>query len=567
MQARIASLYIIFLLLISSVLSVWSQVNNPLLPDSPGEQLQLYTDRGFYCVEEEILFSAHYSIDKSTGLSELSKVLYVELIEWNGKKISAVKVPFVEGIGSGKLDIPRELSSGNYYLRSYTKWMRNFSPYLYSYVPLRIINPYSKEIEKGDYVDAVSSMMMLVGEQTVKEGIALPGFQSEFGSRERVEFDIVLSDKRLSGRYVISISRSADLEDEVSHLSLSPEYQIENHNDKIKFFPENNTISLDGKALHRIDQNPVKGMDVVLCSTLDPFYFFISTTDEKGDFYFSLPNYEGKHQFCLTSLYGAADDVVFHINNDFCTREITLPYIPFKLNEEELSIAMEIVINAQLLKLYKVGDSFADSSDKTPFYGSPLNTIIIDEYIQLRDLREFIFELVPDLNIVGRNNKSYLEFEKRSNLSVFPPLLLIDNIPVPNGEQLLSLPSSSIDRIELISGGYIINNNMFSGLISIFSKEGDLGGMDLQEQNQYFELQLFAGGIPAVDYNPQPSSPHDANTHNLLYFNPGIVLDGREPLTISFNTGDALGRYTLKVRGISDSGDPVLFKQHEFTVK
>lgn len=108
---------------------------------------------------------------------------------------------------------------------------------------------------------------------------------------------------------------------------------------------------------------------------------------------------------------------------------------------------------------------------------------------------------------------------------------------------------------------------MFSGLISIFSKEGDLGGMDLQEQNQYFELQLFAGGIPAVDYNPQPSSPHDANTHNLLYFNPGIVLDGREPLTISFNTGDALGRYTLKVRGISDSGDPVLFKQHEFTVK
>jgi hypothetical protein len=44
------------------------------------------------------------------------------------------------GFGNGYLVIPGFLNSGNYILRGYTNWMKNFSPDFYFEQPIMIVN-------------------------------------------------------------------------------------------------------------------------------------------------------------------------------------------------------------------------------------------------------------------------------------------------------------------------------------------------------------------------------------------------------------------------------------------
>jgi len=560
MHYRKSAISIIFFMLVTAVSPVFSQLNKPDLPEFSGEHIHLYADRNLYCVGENIQFSALYSTSDMGDLL-FSKVLYVELIGWNGRKINAIKVPIENSIGSGSLKIPAELSSGNYYLRCYTKWMRNYSPYLYAYSPVKIINPFSTEIDKGE---AGNSILRLEEDNTLPsgEGIVLSGLPAEAGCREELSFDLILKDKHFAGTYVVSISPDVENSNSIPSPVLPAGINDESGMEEIKFLPENNSITLDGRAFLGTDQSPATGLDVVLCSTIDPFYFFISSTDEDGYFYFNIPSNTGAHQFCITPLYETVEDIQLLIENGYCTREIELPYIPFTLEENEMKVAEQISINAQLQQFYSGPDTIGPVF-RLPFYGAPTNTVYVDKYIQLGSLKEFIFELVPDLNIAGRNNESYLVFEQRSNLSSYPPLVLLDNIPVPNNNELLSIPSSYFDRIEVVSGGYLINTSMFSGLVCIFSRAEDSGNLDIQQQNQYFELQLF----PHDDHSAPLESPRIADARNLLYFNPGLELDGTTPQTIRFTTGDAKGKYTVKIRGLSENGNPVLFEPFSFTVK
>jgi hypothetical protein len=70
---------------------------------------------------------------------DLSKVAYVEVIDRNhGQQMSE---DCDEGrSGNGSFFIPLTLNSGNYLLRAYTSWMKNFSPELYFEKQLAIVN-------------------------------------------------------------------------------------------------------------------------------------------------------------------------------------------------------------------------------------------------------------------------------------------------------------------------------------------------------------------------------------------------------------------------------------------
>jgi len=92
-----------------------------------GETIRLFTDQNIYCVNEKIYFTAEYSCANELDSLAWSNVLYVELIKWNGNKLVQMKLNLTRPETSGVIIIPGNLLSGNYYLRAYTKWMRNFS--------------------------------------------------------------------------------------------------------------------------------------------------------------------------------------------------------------------------------------------------------------------------------------------------------------------------------------------------------------------------------------------------------------------------------------------------------
>ena len=149
-MTRILFYYILYFFVAFYVAAQTPQGDQPALYDLPaesGEKIQLFTDRSLYCVNEKILFSANYIYDYGIAFIDWSTVLYVELIRRNGDKLAQGKFPFDKNGSSGCLEISKDIISGNYYLRAYTKWMRNYSPDEYAYIPLTIVNPFETKTD------------------------------------------------------------------------------------------------------------------------------------------------------------------------------------------------------------------------------------------------------------------------------------------------------------------------------------------------------------------------------------------------------------------------------------
>jgi hypothetical protein len=104
------------------------------------EKLFVHTDKTFYLAGETIWFKI-YSVDASFHKPmESSSIAYIEVISRELKPVLQTKIPMLHGSGNGSLTIPGFLSSGNYTLRAYTSWMKNFPPEFFFEQNIQIVN-------------------------------------------------------------------------------------------------------------------------------------------------------------------------------------------------------------------------------------------------------------------------------------------------------------------------------------------------------------------------------------------------------------------------------------------
>lgn len=106
------------------------------------EKIYVHTDRDQYLTGESLWFKI-YNVDgvKHKPLN-ISKVAYLELVDQNNEPILQIKSEIAEGKGDGSIFLPASINSGNYYLRAYTNWMKNFEPEFFFHKPISIINPF-----------------------------------------------------------------------------------------------------------------------------------------------------------------------------------------------------------------------------------------------------------------------------------------------------------------------------------------------------------------------------------------------------------------------------------------
>src|SRR6185503_12603187 len=133
----------IILLAASFICRAQKMTANPL-----PEKVTAYTDRTLYISGEQVLFSAFLTNDDHVSY-DASHILYVEIISPDGKSISGSKFQFENHSASGCVNIPEETISGVYYVRAYTKFMRNAGPESFSYNPIKIVNPLRNDILEG----------------------------------------------------------------------------------------------------------------------------------------------------------------------------------------------------------------------------------------------------------------------------------------------------------------------------------------------------------------------------------------------------------------------------------
>jgi hypothetical protein len=119
------------------------------------EKVFLHTDKTVYAIGEILWFKA-YITDAVNNFSYLSKICYVEIITTDKRVLLQGKIGIDSGRGNGSFLLPASIRSGNYLIRAYTNWMRNFGSNTFFKQPITIINPNKKpELKKANTPDSI----------------------------------------------------------------------------------------------------------------------------------------------------------------------------------------------------------------------------------------------------------------------------------------------------------------------------------------------------------------------------------------------------------------------------
>lgn len=123
---------------------------NSLAQHDVREQVYVHLNSTMFVSGETMHFSAYCSSRFTGKPSELSKILYVEIVGENGP-VHQGKIKLDNGRGNSRFFVPSSIPSGQYRLLAYTRWMKNFDDYYHA--PVLIVNPFEEYANPPELVD------------------------------------------------------------------------------------------------------------------------------------------------------------------------------------------------------------------------------------------------------------------------------------------------------------------------------------------------------------------------------------------------------------------------------
>ena len=519
------------------------------------EGLVLLTDRGHYISGEIINYKAFYRRPAESSDAAWSRVLYVELILPNGTPLVQSKV-LLDTSTSGSLLIPEGLSSGSYYLKAYTRWMRNCGPENFVYTSLRIYDPYNEQVLPVDTlgweprpVETLLNQPEMHGSDMLECLLA----KDSYGTREEVVADLNWNFSYAPANLTISVARSG-LQGDQSYFRPGCSEDKQGASD---ILPEIQGLSLTGQAVSFTDMTSAPYATIYVSVLGGDRDFFCNYSDSAGRFYFSFPGYAGERDLFVSAYHSEIDDLELLIDRDFSQDALQLPSYPVRLNDTLTELITEMSVNAQVSQQYypkQVLIQETQAPEELLFYGKPTSSIKFDDFVNLPTLEEYFVEVVPQVAVRRSGGVRRLVLQgKHPDLSIYPPLLMIDGVAIFDIEAVLAVSPRLIDRVEIVNAPYIRGNVSFGGIISLISKNNDLGYIDLPSSGllvNYRMLDLSASDT--IQYGIQDSRLPDVR--NTLYWNPGLELNSTTGKRISFRTADLKGEYEILIRGIDSTG-------------
>lgn len=541
-----STLLILLMLVNWSLQGLAQPTVRPREADQLMEKTMLITDRETYCVEENIFFSAINISSFPLRNANWSNVLYIELISPDGTPFSQRKYAYNGDGSTGVLKIPRDLLTGNYYLRAYTRWMRNYSPSNYFYKMITVINPYRPELfelqgRTGKHENALKPMV------DDSSNLSIKTEKKCFSKREQVIMEISASNTEgYMGPVTVSVipkGTEIPLNPMISGpqlMSFSPE-----------FIPETRGLSISGKVINANDSLPIPYTQVALTIFKENSGPRTVMTNDKGQFFFDLAKLKGVYEILLSTKSIGKQKPLILVDNDFATRTIDLPFVPVNLSEDSKKMYQLLTFNNQMQQLYrqqKMEEKVETFSSDTSFYGSPDFVLSMKEFIALPTLTDYITELIPQVGIRHADKTTALKvLGPEPELAVYEPMVLIDMVSIFDIDRILEVPPAKIERIEVVTKPYVRGDIIYGGIISFISKKGDLAGIDIPSAGQFIAYRMLNNQISQAEI---PSSPRIPDIRNCLYWNPTLKLDEKKPVQVSFNAGDNPGHYLIVVRGL-----------------
>jgi hypothetical protein len=520
------------------------------------EDLVLVTDRGHYISGEIIHYRAFYRKPAAVADVPWSSVLYVELIMPNGSALAQGKVDMDVSGAKGALLIPSGISSGTYYLKAYTRWMRNCGPQAYVYTSIQIYDPVNEEVlplDSSKWVSRVLGKLLDQSEQHSPDMLECRLDKEVYGPREEVTTRLLWNFPNEPLSLTISVAKTGLHSDQHYYRPGCPP-GLQNASG---ILPETRGISITGQAVNVSDGTPVPYATIYISVLGTDRDFFCNYSDSTGRFYFYFPDYKGERELFVSTYHPEYKELELLIERDFSQDALQLPSFRLLENDSLGGLITEMSVNAQVNQQYYPVSRMEPEippSEELMFYGRPTSTIRFDDFIRLPTLEEYFIEVVPQVAVRRSGGvRRLVLLGEHPELAVYPPLLMIDGVAIFDLQAVLAVSPRLIDRVEIVNAPYIRGNVTFGGIISLISKNNDLGYIDLPSSGLLVNYRML--DLPLNDtLQNGVSNARLPDLRNTLYWNPMLELEAGKEQQISFRTADLKGNYEILIRGFDSTG-------------
>lgn len=534
------------------------------------EKVYLHTDRDYYYPRESIWFKAYLGYSLPLLRDTLSRTLYVELISPSRKPVDSKVYRINEGVTWGDIKLPDSLPSGQYYLRAYTNWMRNYGDSALFVKTIPVLS-WNQNIEPVMQETAVQSPW-----------IKIEPDKGSYAARQKTDLSIKLVDesgKPVKGNLSVSVTDAISAVP-LPHLAITDSpaltiYDLGENNryfDQITYYMERG-ISFRGVVKDSKGIATACAMEIVQ-GNMDNLISM--ETDERGEFLVTGVNYMDSLVFAFKPLNkkGRTLNRVELIPRD-------IP--PFKADVKPLTLhykkedALQRIQNSyrpdeKTIMLNEVEVSSTSLAANAPgnnlrIYGTPDYVVKGENIVATSAGTNFLVGLqgkVPGLQVTEMMDPGGLPIIRvrlRGGTSSLAgntdPLILVDGVPFPDAQSVNALSPAIVDRVEVITrASPQYGSRGSNGLIAIYTKTG----YNLDGTKNYLSHKIKGYDRPRAFYSPDYSKDRDsdnADFRTTIFWKPDVKTDDEGNASIGFFTADLATRYRIVVEGVTAQGKPV----------
>ncbi|WP_143961836.1 hypothetical protein [Litoribacter populi] len=463
-----------------------------------------------------------------------SSIAYLEIFNEKGDAIVQQIIPLKNSTGEVLLNIPSQLSTGYYLVRGYTKSLLALNPNEVSYQWIAVVNP-----EKPSSVVSSSQEDNMELSESKKVAVSTP----QISKREKLEFSSDLVDVKLV--LARKLHRGIKMPSAYAEQTSLPPMEVFRSMDVF-----GHTLVVEG----------LNEGEKLYISTLgeDQRLFTVKGNDRKVAS-IELGNISNIESLVVQSAKGT-DSKNFRIQSPFWRHKPSLADWPTLLIPESVVEDFKIdFLQREVNKFFHLPDTLVSGSHFEVF--SPEKIYILDEYNRFENLATTIREYVTEVLIRNQNGSRGIKVINKNNGEAFEenPLILIDGVPVFNVDELLKWPARFIQRLEIIDRPYLLNGDVYAGVIQVITIEGNMANFPLPESSL---VMSYPSMVDRVRFN----SPDYFNSaqkripdfRSLLFWQlaGGEEGIGRNHLYAS----DYMGEYELLVYALDDDGKLSLFR-------
>lgn len=516
------------------------------------EKVYIHSDKPYYYVGDKIWFSAYMNYRTTGSLDTLSKVLYVDLLNSDKSSVQTCILQIDNGRASGSFSLPSSAKPGNYVIRAYTQWMRNYGVSQFFYQPIPVLSIHES-------VDEVPRKVK--DDELLKIKFDKPEYRKKNKVKISLSFDSAIVESFVKGSFSVSV---------VNENFAVPVKEIKNIKEEFKIpelsreilaefrYPIERGITIEGICKNKRGKGK-KTKLTILPEDLQNIYT-VSTLDN-GEFTLKDLFFFDSAKFAIQP----KDEIVIVKNKE-------LPSLPEKLPEYKLHIvpmseAYRVVSNdtlsSTLLKEVQLTEKKTKQYENS--YAEPDHYIKSEAINTYQNLATAIEAKIPEFRLFLYEGHWYIiwrrgEFTRASGAPAEPALYIDQSLVVGEtaGDRLVLINPAMIDHIEV--RGMIGSNlgaNGANGLISVFTKrvENDSPSKELSiiKVRGFDQVKTFRE--PNYETQPNIDKPDNRST---LYWNPLVNINSAlVPVELSFFTSDHTGKYRVIVEGVTNDGNTV----------